>query len=133
MTTDIQHYGVKGMKWGVRRSDAQLARARKARKKDNRSGDRKLVDKSIDKSKKSGVGSLSNKQLKQVNSRLELERKYKQLNTKKSPVDKGLERTKKILAVGAAVNGAIAFSKSPAGRAIASGIKEGLEQAKENR
>ena len=34
MTTDIQHYGVKGMKWGVRRSDAQLARARKARKKE---------------------------------------------------------------------------------------------------
>lgn len=133
MTTDIQHYGVKGMKWGVRRSDAQLARASKARKQDNRSGDRKLIDKSIEKSKAKGVGSLSNKQLKQINSRLELEKKYNQLNTKKSPVDKGLDRTKKILAVGAAVNGAIAFSKSPAGQAIASGVKESLAKAKENR
>jgi hypothetical protein len=132
MTTDLQHYGVKGMKWGVRRSDAQLARARKQREKDNRSGDRKTVDKSLTKAKSSGVSSLSNKQLKQVNSRLELERKYNQLNTKENPVDRGLKSVKKVLAVGAAVNAAIAFSKSPAGQAVASGIRQAAASAASN-
>lgn len=28
----LEHYGIKGMKWGVRRTDAQLARARGKRK-----------------------------------------------------------------------------------------------------
>lgn len=38
---DIVHYGIKGMRWGVRRSDAELAKAR---------GGRKLKEEILDKS-----------------------------------------------------------------------------------
>lgn len=42
----LEHYGVKGVKWGVRRSDDQLASARKQRKaaKKEAKGERKRKD-----------------------------------------------------------------------------------------
>lgn len=40
------HYGIKGMKWGVRRSDAQLARARKEKLREINEKQRKQEQKS---------------------------------------------------------------------------------------
>lgn len=56
----LEHYGIKGMKWGVRRSDAQLARARGApsprqvRDKVNQLEEKRVLrDRSIDVARKS--------------------------------------------------------------------------------
>lgn len=89
----LAHYGILGMKWGVRRSDRQLARARgrrketgkpvtptkKAKREAARSEDAKAADEAKKKAKKSGPSALSNQELQQLNTRLNLEQQYNKL------------------------------------------------------
>lgn len=82
----LEHYGIKGMRWGVRRSDEQLARARGRRKKSGKpvtptkkSEDAAAAEESRKKAKKGGVESLSNQELQQLNTRLNLEQQYTKL------------------------------------------------------
>ena len=83
----LSHYGVKGMKWGVRKD--RRAKAKAARKKGGAA-------------KKSGAGKrtydarkLSNSELKRVVTRMELEKRYKDLNQPKK--EKGGSFVKKQL------------------------------------
>lgn len=75
----LQHYGVPGMKWGVRRSDKQLARAAAARA-DAPEHTRARELHSVARS--GGTRKLSNKELQELNSRLNLEQNYRNLTTK---------------------------------------------------
>lgn len=99
----LQHYGILGMKWGVRRSDAELARAAGRRVSDGKpvtktqrvkdvikkkktpkappSEDAKRASEAAKKAKKSGPQALTNKELKQLNERLNLEQNYTRLTT----------------------------------------------------
>lgn len=107
----LEHYGVPGMQWGVRRSRAQLAKAK------SRSEDSATV-KDIKKKKRSGgKKSLTNKELQTANTRKNLERQYDGLNP--SVVKKGENIAKTIIAVGATANTAIALAKSPVGKSVA--------------
>ena len=72
----LQHHGIKGMKWGVRRTEAQLARVRGKAKKENWSEDAKSVGEIRTKS----VKQMSNAEIRKVNERMDLERRYSQLN-----------------------------------------------------
>ena len=72
----LQHHGIKGMKWGIRRTEAQLARVRGKAKKDNWSEDAKSVGEIRTKS----VKQMSNAEIRKVNERMDLERRYSQLN-----------------------------------------------------
>lgn len=117
MTEDILvHYGIKGMKWGVRRSEAQLRRARA--KKDNRSSDKKRHDSN----RKKGAPALDDKELQALVNRMNLEQNYSRLNPSK--VKKGQAAVASVLAVGATVNQAMAFANSPAGKSLAKAIKK---------
>jgi len=99
------HHGVKGMKWGVRRSQAQLDRAA-GRSSDSREASRL---------KKKPLSSLSNKELKSLNERMNLEQNYKRLNP--STVARGKNVAKgTIAAVGTAVT-LYNLYNSPAGKA----------------
>lgn len=74
----LKHYGVLGMKWGVRRSREELRRARRKRMDDidrRSSADSKRAKKL----KKKKMDELSNEELKDLNQRLQLERQYKDL------------------------------------------------------
>lgn len=67
----LSHYGVRGMKWGVRRSPAEIAKA---------SGDAKASQKIRDTAKSSGTDALTNKQLQTAINRMNLEVNYSRLN-----------------------------------------------------
>lgn len=86
----LQHYGVKGMRWGVRRSREQI---------DSDSADVSRK-KSIEETVKRNAGStnpLSNAELRALNERLNLEQNYRQLVAKENaskptpPIKQGVQ------------------------------------------
>lgn len=87
MNDYLTHYGILGMKWGVRRTPAQPARARGSskRKSDN----------------KKKVKSMSDDELRRVVNRLQMERQYSQLS--QSNVSKGKEYAQKVIKAGTTV------------------------------
>lgn len=78
------HYGVKGMKWGVRRTEAQLARARGERWNPLKSVKKKTATQksSSTTSEKKKVSDMSDDELRRTVNRLQLEKQYAQLNAK---------------------------------------------------
>lgn len=87
----LEHYGVKGMRWGVRRTDAQLNRAAKARKSET--GDKKPSGESKSGTKTStdkvSASSLSDAQLRKKIERINMENQYAKLTEKPSVLSKG--------------------------------------------
>lgn len=83
---ELQHAGIKGMKWGVRRyqnKDGTLTDAGKKRYNKNMSDDARVASEL----KKKKVSELSNSELKKLNERKRLEQEYSRLNP--STISKG--------------------------------------------
>lgn len=108
----LAHYGVKGMKWGVRKSRKSSGPV---------SEDARVARKAQAKLKKTGVKSLSNKELQSVINRMNLERQYSTLNP--SAVKKGNKAVKGILGVAGTVSSIVALANSPAGKAVKTALK----------
>jgi hypothetical protein len=87
MSNTLVHYGILGMKWGIRRTPAQLSRDRGTPKKS--SGEKK------------NVKEMSDDELRRTVNRLQLERQYSQLSS--SNVSKGREYVQKIIKAGTTV------------------------------
>lgn len=81
---ELYHYGVLGMKWGVRRAQKKLDRIDRRSKKEKWSAEATEVAKI--KTKK--VSQMTNAELNKANNRKNLERNYSQLNP--GAVKKGL-------------------------------------------
>ena len=81
---ELMHFGVKGMKWGVRRYQNKDGTRIRSSKKSRMSEDARTA-KSL---KKKKLNEMSNAELRKLNERQQLERAHKQLN--KSQVAKGL-------------------------------------------
>jgi hypothetical protein len=88
----LEHYGVKGMKWGVRRDQRVLDRLSN-RVKEKREVQKALKQPSPDASRaqrlqtqaqRRGTSTLTNKELKDLNERLNLEKSYRELTTPKT-------------------------------------------------
>lgn len=96
----LEHSGVKGMKWGVRKPRDEKARAKqfgpKAKKEVKTSSDFKATEKYRGQDPRS----LTNKQLKELNERMNLEKNYAQNYAKINPskAKRGEERVKAALA-----------------------------------
>lgn len=74
MSTTLMHYGVKGMKWGVRRSESQLATSRSKAEKN--------ADKIVKTKRKKDVKNrrtLTTEELKSKIDRMKLEKQFKDL------------------------------------------------------
>lgn len=98
----LTHFGVKGMKWGVRRADRPESSADS------------VVFKGIKTKGKDGVRTLSNEELQTFIARANLEKQFKALNP--SAFKRGQEGLKTILGIGRTANEALAFASSPAGK-----------------
>lgn len=93
----LSHHGIKGMKWGVRRSEAELARARgetpKTTSKTKRTGgifQKKAKPKKPPvsaKPKAKNISEMSDDELRSMVNRLQLEKQYRDLSPKQ--VSKG--------------------------------------------
>lgn len=76
----IEHHGVKGMRWGVRRSPAQLGNKAKSEDSDKKSSDKHGV--TTDTKHRGGSDSMSDAQLKKFNERMNMEQQYSRLTAK---------------------------------------------------
>lgn len=74
----LQHYGVLGMKWGVRRTEAQLAKA-KGKVSELEDKLNKKTGKTIQSPKKKTVKDLTDEELRTKINRLQMEKQYKDL------------------------------------------------------
>lgn len=110
----LAHYGVKGMKWGVRKDNSSGA---------EHSPEATAAAAARAKLKTQGIKSLSNKELQDLTNRINLETKVRDLNSKGTKIKKGHDKVKAILAVGATINAAVALAQSPAGKEIAKVLK----------
>ena len=142
----LEHFGVKGMRWGVRRSDPsgsaggepitiKVQNGKRVVVKGGRghttSEDAIRTAKSRQIAKKSSTDSLSTKELQDMVNRMNLEKQYSMLTAKPSRLKKGMNAAKIILSIGKTVNEAVAFANSPTGkfleRELGSRIKKKLE------
>jgi len=116
----LEHYGVKGMKWGTRRRSGGKSQPKAQRQ--GSSKEARQVAAIQKKAKRGGSAkALTNKDLQAFNQRMDLERRYSQLQPP-SKLAKGKKFVVAALATGATVNSAIAFAKSPAGQAISKSL-----------
>ncbi len=73
----LTHHGILGMRWGVRRSDAQLARARGSSKKSSSDASHEDYKKAHG---SKNIKSMSDAELRNKLNRLQMERQYSQLS-----------------------------------------------------
>lgn len=137
----LQHYGIKGMKWGIRRTEEQLARARgslaSSKSKLTSSVDKALGRSSAERTERNrrakvrkNVRTTSDEDLRKEVNRLELEKKYKNLSDEdlkpgRTAVKKFLKSTGGRVVTSAAI-GSLAYAgylavggKDPEGRQLA--------------
>lgn len=92
----LVHYGIKGMKWGVRRTDAQLARARgRTKPREEPHDDYKKAHDS------KSVKSMSDAELRSRLNRLQMEQQYTKLNP--NTVSKGRSTVNALIKAGTTV------------------------------
>lgn len=116
--TFLAHYGVKGMKWGVRKA-AKVEKAAAA-KRERSSEDAKAAQDAKAKMKKSSIDSLSNKELQILVTRMNLEQQLSGLQAKTSTKSAGRKFVEDIAKeqFKNTVSGAIKDSVGTAGKKI---------------
>jgi hypothetical protein len=100
----IEHHGVKGMKWGVRNEKKNRAPSGDFKKTIGLRG--------------RPVHQLSNRQLKVVNERLNLEQNYLRMHQHQSKTDAGHAAVKKYLGMATTAASIYTLMKSPPGQAL---------------
>ena len=110
---ELEHYGTKGMKWGVRkkRDSGSGSSGGSSKPKPTMSADAKRVSKIKTKVKTKGRDSLSNDEMQDLVKRMNLEQQYSNLNPSKAK--KGMDYLKTTAGVLGTVGSIYAFSKSP--------------------
>lgn len=80
---ELMHYGILGMKWGIRRTPEQLGRKSKSNSKENEKynskNSKKITKSSSNSSSKKSVKDMSDAELREKINRLQLEKQYKDL------------------------------------------------------
>lgn len=88
---ELTHYGVLGMKWGVRRTEAQLARARGSSRFPNKNTEskntntKKSSNTSDSKPKEKSVSEMSDEELRKKLNRIQMEEQYAAAVARRNP------------------------------------------------
>ena len=117
----LAHHGILGMKWGVRRTEAQLGRARKPT---SQGSEDYQTSRAL---QKRGAKNLSTKELKDLTTRMQLEQQYS--NLKPNQYKKGMDTVKKITAAGTTVATLYALTKTPLGQDVTKAVKSAISDA----
>lgn len=89
MDNTLVHYGILGMKWGVRRTKAQLARARGEQLQSSKGTSTKESGKvSSTAGAKKKVADMSDDELRKAVNRMQLEKQYRELSPKQVSLGK---------------------------------------------
>jgi hypothetical protein len=80
--TTLQHYGIKGMRWGVRRTDAQLGRVRRQKTSNDVNVKKASSSSSTSTKKRKITDEMSDDELIRRIKRLQMEKQYAQLTAK---------------------------------------------------
>lgn len=132
----LAHYGVKGMKWGVRKNDGNpvdVITRQSPGKRVKATGGENLpasddairTATSRQKAKASTPDALSTKELQDLVNRMELEQKYYKMTVVPGRAKKVQTFVKEIVGVGNTYNEALNFANSPAGKAMKDSFKKG--------
>ena len=121
----IEHYGVKGMHWGVRKDDSGGSAVTR---RSPHSIDSAHVE-NVKAKAKTGGGThvLSNKEMQDVITRLNLEKQYRTLSAEKSSINAGHKKVKHILGLAKTMGDVYNFIQSPAGKALKMAIKSKMK------
>lgn len=117
-SAQLAHFGVRGMKWGVRRSRAQLARNHTANLEGSVDAVRARETLTTIRSKGS-LSAVSDADLNHLINRLDKEKKFSEINTVDKTIKKRNDQIKTLLDAGETMNNALKFYHSPAGHILA--------------
>lgn len=101
MENSLYHYGVKGMKWGIRRTPKQLGHETTSKKSSKptplkpKTKVKKTVETKVEKTKPKSVKEMSDAELNAAINRMRLEQQYSQLSPKQ--VSKGKAFTNRVI------------------------------------
>lgn len=107
----LAHFGILGMKWGVRRAIGPDGRVKSGRSKEY--SEDYINSRAL---KKKGYKNLSTNELKELTKRMNLERQLRELKT--SDYTKGMDVVKTVTMVGTTLASAYALTQTPLGQAI---------------
>lgn len=134
LDTVLSHYGVKGMKWGRRKdrspvdiqTSAEPGKRVQAKGGENQpaSEDARRAAAAKQKAKASTTDALSNKELQELVTRMNLEQQYSRLTSRDSGLKRFNASVKEVLGIGKTYNEVIAFQNSPAGQQIKDALKK---------
>lgn len=139
----LEHHGIKGMKWGVRRKRGSNGLVGGPRPKKGELGlegkgrrpsdEGREAHKILAKQKKHGTVSLTNHELRTINARQKLEQEFIKVNPNKGKIEKGHDKVKKYLAIGVTAKSAYDLFNSPAGKALRGKGADNITQAQLNK
>lgn len=109
----LEHHGVKGMKWGSRKSSANTSSHLPP------SADHVTAEAHRAKIRAGGLKALSNNELQSLNTRMQLEQQHRSLaGQSPSKFETGHRHVKRVLAVGKTLNDIHNTLNGPAGKAL---------------
>lgn len=128
----LKHYGIKGMKWGVRNDRRAQKRAKKKELKELAKGKGQAHEDYMKARalEKKSLSSLSNDEIRVLTNRLDLERKYRDSMAMSSKAKRVEKKAKSFLDTADVIDRSIKFLDSPTGKLLAG---KGLDAARKKK